>query len=68
MPFEAMPQAMATIGEFTPNGLAVAQLTGLLKGGVDWSALSLATAALGAMTLVFFWIAAKQLRSGFGVS
>ena len=64
-PFEAMPAWMAAVGQWTPNGLAVARLKDLLYGDVSASALLTATVGLGAPAAIAFALAARRLRGKF---
>lgn len=64
-PFEAMPKGLASIGQTTPNGLAVSELKNIMAGEMEWGSLAISTLLLGAMTLVFFAIAVRQLNTRF---
>lgn len=61
-PFEAMPENLAAIGRWTPNGLAVLQFKSLLGNSVDFSRLAAAFAVLSAIAALSFWLSLRRLR------
>ena len=67
-PFEVMPGWMASVGQWTPNGLAVLRLKDLLYGTP--SATLLATSAVGIAipAAAAFFLTARRLRGRFAVS
>ena len=67
-PFEAMPEWMASVGRWTPNGQAVTRLRDLLFGGVEPVPLLLAVAAIGIPALAAFALAARRLRGRFATA
>lgn len=64
-PFEAMPESLARIGKWTPNGWALVQLREILEGAADWSQLVRGALALSAVGALAFWVAARRLGGGF---
>jgi ABC-type multidrug transport system permease subunit len=62
-PFEAMPKWMATAGQWTPNGLAVARLKDLLYGDPSVSALAVAALGIGIPAAAAFALARRRVRS-----
>ncbi len=64
-PFEAMPAWMATVGAWTPNGLAVVQLRELLFGTPEPANVAVATAAIAAIAGVTLLLCVRRLRGGF---
>jgi ABC-type multidrug transport system permease subunit len=64
-PFEAMPAWMATVGRLTPNGWALRRLRSILEGRVDLLAVALGFALLLGLSLVLFFISARQVRRAF---
>lgn len=64
-PFEVMPEWLAAIGRFTPNGWALTQLTAILRGRVHPGDLALASAAVLFMGLIAFTLSARRLARGF---
>ncbi len=67
VPFESM-QGLEAIGRYTPNGLAVTQLSNIVKDQVDSATLSIAALQLGIGTLVFFALASRLLRTRLATS
>jgi len=66
-PFEAMPEFLARIGRWTPNGWALEQLKVILAGGAEPGPLAAATAGLTLVMLLCFWLSARRMRRGFAV-
>lgn len=64
-PFESMPPWMASVGQWTPNGLAVSELKNIQLG--SWSAATLASSmlAIGIPALLTFAFTAGRLRGAF---
>jgi ABC-type multidrug transport system permease subunit len=61
-PFEAMPEWMAAIGQWTPNGLGVARLKELLYGDASPVALATAAAGIGIPAVLAFFGSSWRLR------
>lgn len=64
-PFEAMPDWMARIGKMTPNGWAILEFRSILDGSGHAASLAAATAALLAVSVIAFALAARRLRGSF---
>jgi ABC-type multidrug transport system permease subunit len=64
-PFEIMPAWMQRVGQWTPNGLAVARLKEILFGAIDYRALGIAALAIGAAAIVCFLVGNWQTRRRF---
>ena len=64
-PFEAMPDWMAAVGRWTPNGLAVVRLKDLLYGEVSLTPLLVAAAGIGLPAVAAFLLAGRRLRGKF---
>jgi ABC-type multidrug transport system permease subunit len=60
-PFEAMPEWMAAIGRWTPNGWMLEHLKAILLGNAKFSSLAPAVLALLVVFVVFFLIASRRL-------
>ena len=67
-PFDVMPEGMAAIGRWTPNGLAVTHLRGLLFGPTDVRALGVATVLIGVPASAAFLLAVVRLRRRFATN
>lgn len=67
-PFEAMPAWMASIGRWTPNGLAVVRLREILFGDPGPGAMLVATAVIGVPALLAFLLTVRRLRGSFATS
>src|SRR5688572_20033289 len=67
VPFETMPAWMATVGQWTPNGLGVARLKDLLYGDVAPLPIAVAVLGIGLPAAAAFLIAARRLRRKFAV-
>lgn len=67
-PFAAMPDWLAAIGRWTPNGLAVMQLQDMLLGQVQAGPLLTSAAGIGLPAVAVFFLAVWRLRTGFAVS
>ena len=66
-PFEAMPEWMASIGRWTPNGWALGQLKDILFGRENAVALAIAFAVLLFLGAVLFLLSEFRLRRAFMV-
>lgn len=64
-PFEAMPDWMANIGRFTPNGWSMLQLKAILLNEIDVRELIIAFGALLAMWAGLFWLSVRRIRTAF---
>ena len=64
-PFEAMPEGMAAIGMWTPNGWALVEFKWILSGGRDPARLAVDLAVAGAAGAVLFGLCARRLRGKF---
>lgn len=67
-PFAAMPDWLAAVGRWTPNGLAVTQLQHMLLGQVETASLLGSAAGIGIPAVAVFLVAVWRLRTGFAVS
>ena len=67
-PFEAMPEWMAAIGRWTPNGLAVVRLKEIVAGQPDAAGLFAAALVIGLPAAAAFALSVRRLRGGFLVS
>ena len=67
-PFEAMPEWMAAIGRWTPNGLALVRLKEIVAGRPDAGGLLAAALAIGLPAAAAFALSVRRLRGGFLVS
>jgi len=65
LPFEAMPAGMAAIGRWTPNGMAIVQLSAILTGSVEPARLLTLCAALVIFAAAAGWLVSRRLRRGF---
>jgi ABC-2 type transport system permease protein len=61
-PFELMPQGMARIGRWTPNGWILTQLRELLGGAPEWPQLGLRVAVLAGAGAVLFLLVTRRVR------
>ncbi len=61
-PFEAMPQWMASIGRWTPNGWAIVQFKAILTGSANIAGLGLAFGGMIAVGMVAYLLALRRLR------
>jgi ABC-type multidrug transport system permease subunit len=64
-PFEAMPDWMAALGRWTPNGWALVRLKEILVGRAEPRALLASAAALAGVGAVLFALAARRLGAAF---
>ena len=64
-PFEAMPNWMAAVGRFTPNGWALLQLSQIIRQDFELSRVAVGFLGLGLVSMVLFVISAWRLRRGF---
>jgi hypothetical protein len=60
-----MPEWMARIGKWTPNGMAVVQFKEVLLGSASLAHLAAVLALLAALGLLAFWLALRGLRGAF---
>jgi len=67
-PFEAMPEWMAAIGRWTPNGLALVRLKEIVAGQPDAGGLLAAALFIGLPAAAAFTLSVRRLRGGFLVS
>ncbi len=65
-PFEAMPDWLAAIGRWTPNGWALEQFKAILAGSATAAGLLAAAGVLAAFVVTGSWLTAWRLRRGFG--
>jgi ABC-2 type transport system permease protein len=64
-PFEVMPNWLARIGRWTPNGMAVVQFKEILVGTVSPAHLGLVLAGLVTVGLLAFLLSVRGLRGAF---
>lgn len=64
-PFEAMPEWMAAVGQWTPNGQALARFKDLIAGTAAPDALAMAAAAIGAPAALAFLLSARFVGGRF---
>jgi ABC-type multidrug transport system permease subunit len=64
-PFEVMPPWMASIGRWTPNGLAVTQTKALMFGQPEAVPLVIATSVIGLAAVAAFFGCLARLRGRF---
>jgi ABC-type multidrug transport system permease subunit len=64
-PLEAMPDWMANIGRFTPNGWSMQQLKNILMDTVQPQELAMAFAGLAALWMLLFFFNVRRIRGGF---
>ena len=64
-PFEAMPDWMAVVGQWTPNGLSVVRLKDLLYGEPSATAFLVSSAAIGVPAVAAFFLAGRRVRRKF---
>jgi ABC-type Na+ efflux pump permease subunit len=64
-PFEAMPDWMARIGRWTPNGQAVARMRDLLFGEPDARSMAVAVVLIGVTAAIAFLIGVRRLGGRF---
>lgn len=62
-PLEVMPESLARIGRWLPNGWALVQLKAILAGAIEPARLAAAAALLVAVGAAAFLLAARRLRS-----
>lgn len=67
-PFEAMPKWMASIGQWTPNGLAVMQVKQILFGQIEWRELLTAAVSIGVPAAAAFVLCVRRLTGTFGTT
>lgn len=65
IPFEAMPESLARIGQSTPNGWALVRLRQILEGAAGWDHMLPAALWLSTVGAVAFLLAAQRLDRGF---
>ena len=64
-PFESMPEWMARIGRWTPNGLAVTQFKDILLGSVNPAHLAAVLAGLAVAGVLAYLLALRGLKGAF---
>lgn len=64
-PFETMPDWMASIGRWTPNGLAVVRLKEMLIAQPEVSAVAVAAVGIGLPAVLAYAIAVSRLHGRF---
>ena len=67
-PFEAMPEWMAAIGRWTPNGLALVRLKEIAAGQPDAGGLLAAALAIGVPAAAAFALSVRRRRGAFLVN
>ena len=67
-PFQAMPDWMAAVGRWTPNGLAVVRLQEIMVGTLDPSALAVSALGIGLPAAAAFLVAVRRLRGPFAAA
>ena len=67
-PFEAMPEWMAAIGRWTPNGLALVHLKEIVAARPDAPGLLAAALGIGLPAIAAFALSVRRLRGGFLVN
>jgi ABC-type multidrug transport system permease subunit len=67
-PFEVMPDWMAAVGRWTPNGLAVVQLKALLRGDAETVHLARAALGIGVPAALALLISSRRLAGRFAVN
>lgn len=66
-PLDVMPEWMARIGRWTPNGLAAVQTQNILFGHSSGPTLGVAMAVIGVPAIAALWLSVRRLRT-FAVS
>lgn len=64
-PFEMMPQGLAALGRFTPNGWALTEYKAILDGSIGAGWLALDFLCAGAAAALALWLSARRLRARF---
>lgn len=64
-PLEAMPEWMAAIGRWTPNGWSMQQLKAILLDTLDIRELGLTFLALLGVWVLLFFLSVRRIRTGF---
>lgn len=64
-PFELMPQSLASVGRWTPNGRALLLFRDILSGQADPLRIAIAFLIAMSITAVLFSIAARRLRRSY---
>jgi len=67
-PLEVMPAWMASIGRWTPNGLAVAEVKQILFGTIDLRVLAIGAIGIGLPAIAAFMLGVRRLRGQFAVN
>ena len=67
-PFEIMPEWLASVGRWTPNGWALEQLKTILAGTMDVGSLTVAFLGMAVLGVVAFVLSARRLRRGFALA
>ncbi len=64
-PSEVMPGSIAALGQFTPNGWALARLKEILAGTIDGTSLAAAFCIVAVASAVLFLLKVTRLRRAF---
>ena len=64
-PFEIMPDTLAKIGRWMPNGWALLRFSDILAGRADATGLAVAFGGILGFTAILFAITARRLRRNF---
>lgn len=64
-PFEVMPEGLARIGQFTPNGWALEELKDILFGKIEPGSLAAGFGGFSAVGAAAFLLSVRRLRRGF---
>ncbi len=67
-PLEMMPEWMAQIGRWTPNGAALVHLAAILDAQPNFSAMGIAALSIGTPAAIAFALATRRLSGRFLVS
>jgi ABC-type multidrug transport system permease subunit len=67
-PFEAMPDWLASVGRYTPNGWALAKLNRVFAGELPALDLLQSIAAVALVIVVLVWLAMRRIRGRFAHS
>ena len=64
-PFEMMPEGLARIGRFTPNGWAQTELISILRDEADWLRVGISATGLIALGTILFFLANRRMAGAF---
>ncbi|MCK5438682.1 MAG: ABC transporter permease, partial [Gemmatimonadetes bacterium] len=67
-PFEAMPDWLASVGRYTPNGWALTKLNQVFAGELPALDLLQSIAAVALVIVVFVWLSMRRIRGRFAHS